>query len=106
MSALQKKLVSAPVLTVVSPPCPSLANEPVSIETLAEKIKRLQAEARSLAREQVNALEAKLEEAAALANDIAVGGDAYPVGARELARKFAEDTPRTIQSLEAILHRA
>lgn len=93
---------AAPLLTVVSPP----AVEPVSIETLAERIKRLQIEAKSLAREQVGALEQKLEEAALLAQEIAEGGDAYPIGARELARRIADETPRTIMTLEAILKRA
>jgi len=105
MPALQKKNSSAPVLTVISPPCPHPVEESISIESMGDKIKRLQAEARALAREQVNALEAKLEEAAALAAEIAAGGEAYPVGARELARKLAEDTPRAIQTFEAILHR-
>src|SRR3569832_342230 len=95
MPALQKKNSSAPVLTVISPPCPHPVEESISIESMGDKIKRLQAEARALAREQVNALAA----------EIAAGGEAYPVGARELARKLAEDTPRAIQTFEAILHR-
>lgn len=106
MPAVQKKNSSAPVLTVISPPCPVMDQSSITIESVTDKIKRLQTEARALAREQINALEAKLEEAAALAAEIAVGGEAYPVGARELARKFAEDTPKTVQTLEAILHRA
>ncbi len=91
---------SAPMLKVV----PAVAKPTQA--SVAETIRRLQSEARQLAREQVGVLEAKLEEAAALALEIAEGGDAYPVGARELARKLAEDAPRTAQTLQAILYRA
>ena len=93
---------SPPLLTVVSPPVTPV----MDTESLAGRIRRLQAEARTLAKEQIGALEAKLQEAAVIAAEIAGGGDAYPVGARELARKVAEDAPRTIQSLEAIVKRA
>jgi preprotein translocase subunit SecA len=90
-------------LTVISPSSESPVEVPV--ESVAEKVRRLQAEARSLAREQVNHLEQKLEEAVALAHEIAEGGDAYPVGAREIARRLVEDTPKTVQTLEVILSR-
>jgi hypothetical protein len=88
-------------LTVISPPAVE-----TPVETVAQRVRRLQAEARALAREQVAELEVKLEEAAAIAAEIAEGGEAYPVGARELARRIAEDTPKTIQTFEAILYRA
>src|SRR5215469_16101141 len=100
MSAQRKAPASPPVLTVVQ-----TANDAVQVQTLAERIERLQAEAKNLAREQVTALETKLAEAAALADEIAHGGEAYPVGVRELARKLAEDAPRTARSFEAILSR-
>ncbi len=51
-------------------------------QTTADRVKQLQAEARALAVEQVEELERRLNEAAALAKEISVGGDAYPVGAR------------------------
>ena|ERR1700758_3629244 len=101
MSAQRKAPLSTPILTVV----PS-ANDVVQVQTLAERIERLQAEAKNLAREQVTVLEAKLIEAASLADEIARGGEAYPVGVREIARRLAEETPRTAQSLEAIVARA
>ena len=100
MSAQRKAPVSPPVLTVVQS-----ANDAVQVQTLAERIGRLQAEARHLAREQVSALEARLIETAVLADEIAHGGDAYPVGVRELARKLAEDTPRMAQTLGIIIAR-
>lgn len=96
MRAAPKPAPCAPVLTVVP------AVEQTAPDTLAERIRRLQTEARSLARDQVSILESRLEEVAALAREIAAGGDAYPVGAREIARRLADESPRTVQSLEAI----
>jgi hypothetical protein len=101
MSAQRKAPASPPVLTVVQS-----TNDSLQVQTLAERIERLQAEAKNLAREQVIALEAKLFEAAAIAEEIARGGEAYPVGVREIARRLAEDTPRTAQNLEVIVSRA
>ncbi|MES2860583.1 MAG: hypothetical protein V4701_03890 [Pseudomonadota bacterium] len=75
-------------------------------QTTAERVKRLQAEARALAVEQVEALERLLVEAAAMADEIAKGGDAYPVGAREIAARLAEDLPSKAGSIKAIVSRA
>jgi hypothetical protein len=96
MSAVNAK----PVFTIVSPPARVAAEE-----SLASRIQSLQAEARMLAHEQIVALETKLAEAGALAHEIAGGGEAYPVGVRELARRLADETPRTAQTLEAIMSR-
>lgn len=74
-------------------------------QTTADRVKRLQAEARALAIEQVEELERQLNEAAALAREISAGGDAYPVGARELASRLAEDLPAKAQSIKAIVSR-
>lgn len=73
--------------------------------TTAERVKRLQMEARALAVEQVEALERALNDAAALAREIAEGGDAYPVGARELAGRLAADLPAKGETLKAIVGR-
>ena len=73
--------------------------------TTAERVKRLQMEARALAVEQVEALERALNEAAAMAREIAEGGDAYPVGARELAGRLAADLPAKGETLKAIVSR-
>jgi hypothetical protein len=75
-------------------------------ETTADRVKRLQLEARALAVEQVEALEAALMRAAVLAREIAEGGDAYPVGARELAGRLASDLPSKSETLKAIVSRA
>lgn len=73
--------------------------------TTADRVKRLQLEARALAVEQVEALEKVLMEAAAMAEEIAAGGDAYPVGARELAGRLASDLPAKAQTLKAVVSR-
>lgn len=75
-------------------------------ETTAEKVRRLQLEARALAVEEVEALEALLLQAAAMARQIADGGDAYPVGAREIAGRLASDLPSRAETMRAILGRA
>ena len=74
-------------------------------ESTSERVKRLQLEARALAVEQVEALEAVLMQASKLARDIAEGGDAYPVGARELASRLAADLPTKSETLKAIVTR-
>ena len=73
--------------------------------TTAERVRRLQMEARALAIEQVEALEKALKAAAAMAAEIAEGGDAYPVGARELAGRLAADLPLKGETLRAIVGR-
>jgi len=89
--------MSASHLVVV--PSPS---EP---ESASQKIKRLQAEAKNLAREHVELLSAQLSGVSRLAGEIAEGGDLYPVGARELARRLAEDASKQSLTLSAILDR-
>lgn len=74
--------------------------------TTADRVKRLQMEARALAVEQVETLEKLLLEAAAMAQEIADGGDAYPVGARELAGRLASDLPAKAQTLKAVVSRS
>lgn len=74
--------------------------------TTADRVKRLQMEARALAVEQVEALEKILMRASTLAREIADGGDAYPVGARELAGRLASDLPIKAQTLKAVVSRS
>ena len=74
--------------------------------TLADRIRRLQAEARGLAREHILALESALVHVERLSTEIADGGDAYPVGVREIARRLAEDCEFKVQALEAIVRRS
>lgn len=74
-------------------------------ESTSERVKRLQMEARALAIEQVEALEAVLMKASAMAREIAEGGDAYPVGAREMASRLSADLPAKAETLKAIVVR-
>jgi hypothetical protein len=90
-----------PAFTVVS----NLADTAGPVETVAQKVRRLQVEAASLAREQVLTLEHALAEVTRLSMEIAEGGEAYPVGAREIARRLAEDSEASAKNLEMILAR-
>jgi hypothetical protein len=74
----------------------------VKTETVAERVRRLQAEAKQLAKDHVHALSAAIMHAEAIAAEIADGGDAYPPGIRDLARRFVEDADARVQTLEAI----
>lgn len=75
-------------------------------EPVAARVKRLQAEARGLARDHISAFSAALSDAQAMAAEIAEGGDAYPAGIRDLARRFAEDADARIQTLASLNGRA
>lgn len=74
-------------------------------EKPADRVRRLQAEARILAREQTELLARDLVAMAARAQEIADGGDAYPAGIRELASRIAADLPQKAQGLTAITER-
>ncbi|ASE40258.1 hypothetical protein [Brevundimonas vesicularis] len=74
-------------------------------ETTADRVKRLQLEAHALALEEIEGLEKLLLEAAAKAKAIADGGDAYPVGAREIASRLAADLPTRAETIKTIVHR-
>jgi hypothetical protein len=74
-------------------------------ETVAERVRKLQLEARSLAREHVLELERLLIEVERMSAEIADGGDAYPAGVREVARRLVEDCEAKVQTLEAIVSR-
>jgi ubiquinone biosynthesis protein UbiJ len=71
-------------------------------ETVAERVRRLQAEARQLAKDHVRALSEAIADVERMAAEIAEGGDAYPPGVRDLARRFVEDCEARVQTLEAI----
>ena len=77
----------------------------VAAETVAQRVRRLQAEARGLAKDHTKALMAVIVEARMMAEEIAQGGEAYPAGVRDLARRFAEEAETRVQTLEAISER-
>ena len=74
-------------------------------ETTGARIRRLQLEARLLAREQVEALGRDLAALAERAAEIAEGGEAYPAGVRELAGRMSADLPEKAKTLVALLDR-
>ena len=74
-------------------------------ETVAERVRRLQSEAKQLAKDHIRALSAAMVGVEQMAAEIAEGGDAYPPGVRDLARRLVEDTEARVQTLEAIVAR-
>jgi len=74
-------------------------------ESATQRIRRLQLEAKTLAREQVEAFCDDLVQLAQRAADIAQGGEAYPAGVREMASRLAADLPDRAQGLLAISER-
>jgi hypothetical protein len=80
-------------------PSPDEPNSP------ADRIRRLQHEAKSLAREHIELLAATLTEVSRLSGEIAEGGEVYPVGARELSRRLTEEANMTALTLTAIIDR-
>lgn len=73
--------------------------------SVAEQIKRLQTQARGLAREHIVALETALAEVEQLAADIATGGESYPVGVREVARRLADECETSGANLKLLAAR-
>jgi len=87
----------SPSFSVVANNPPETLQEPV-----AQRVRRLQAEARELARTHIHALAAAMAEAQQIASEVAEGGDAYPAGVRDLARRFAEECDARLQAVAAI----
>lgn len=97
--------MSTPLRVVTTEMTPLVANPALAGQSLAERVRQLQAEARSLAREHTDALHDSLLAISHLAVEVAEGGDAYPPGVRELARRMAEENAARAATLEAILGR-
>lgn len=74
-------------------------------ESVAERVRRLQAEAKQLAKDHIKSLTAAMVEVEHLAAEIAEGGDAYAPGVRDVARRLVEDMEARVQTLEAIVAR-
>ena len=91
-----------PKLSLVSDEVYQLGRKP---ETTSQRVKRLQAEARILAREQVEALEKSMAGLAAQAREVSEGGDAYPAGVRDLAARLAEDLETRSQQMQILMAR-
>ncbi|MDE2485866.1 MAG: hypothetical protein KGO51_00565 [Alphaproteobacteria bacterium] len=74
-------------------------------ETVAERVRRLQAEAKQLAKDHIRSLSAAIVNVEQMAAEIAEGGEAYPPGVRDLASRMVEDLEARVQTLEAIVAR-
>ena len=74
-------------------------------ETRAERIRRMQSNAKALAREQIAAMTEAMLEVARMADEVATGGDAYPAGVREMANRLKADLENQAMSAEALLNR-
>lgn len=75
-------------------------------ETRAERVRRMQANAKALAREQIEAMAEAMIELAHMAEEVATGGDAYPVGVRELSGRLKADLEAQAKSIEVLLRRS
>ena len=73
---------------------------------LFDRVRELHAEARALALDHVATFEQALGDAAALAEEIDAGGDAYPVGARQIARRLFADLDGARLNLQALRGRS
>ena len=78
---------------------------PAKTETVAERVRRLQTEAKQLAKDHVKSLTTAMVDLEQLAAEIADGGDAYAPGIRDVARRLVEDLDSRVQTLEAIVAR-
>ena len=74
-------------------------------ETVSQRVQRLQSEAKQLAKDHIKALTTAIAEVEAMAAEIAEGGDVYPPGVRDIARRLAEESGSRIQTLDAIVAR-
>lgn len=75
-------------------------------ETVAQKVKRLQAEATEAANEHVRSLIDGLHANMIVAAEIAEGGSAYTPALRDAARRIANDIEVRVGVLEGLLVRA
>jgi hypothetical protein len=74
-------------------------------ETVSDRVKRLQQEAKLLAQEEVENLEKAMMAVSLQAKQIAEGGDAYAPGVRDLAGRIASDVDQRALMLQAMLER-
>lgn len=84
----------------------AIARLPAKAETIGQRVRRLQIEARAAARDHMAQLNRAIVEVEMLAAEIADGGDAYPPGVRDVARRLVEDCELRVQTLEAIAARS
>lgn len=74
-------------------------------ETVAQHVRRLQSEARQLAKDHIGSLVQQIADLEVMAAEIAEGGEAYPPGVRDVARRLVMDCEARVQTLEVIVAR-
>lgn len=82
-----------------------MAAEASATANLSDRVRRLQAEAKLLANEHVDTLKANLLQTQQIADEIARGGEAYPAGVRDIARRLAEDSVAKTLMIQGIMAR-
>lgn len=83
-------------------------NAPVphaSLEPIAQRVARLQLEARNLATQHVIDMIEAMQEVARMAAETAGLGESVPPGVRDLALRLAEDVPAKAQTIAALMER-
>lgn len=95
----------SPSLSVVADNDLNRSSSAPKTETVAQRVRRLQTEAKQLAKDHIRSLNQALVDVEQLAAEISEGGDAYPPGVRDLARRLVEDCEMRVQTLEAIVAR-
>lgn len=91
-----------PKLTLVSDDVYHFNRQP---ETPAQRIRRLQVEAKILAREQIEGIKTAMRALALQAREVSAGGDAYPPGIRDMALRLAEDLETKASRMDAVMER-
>lgn len=91
----------SPSLTVVADKTPEFTAR----ELLSIRVQQLQAEAKKLAKDHVAALVSSMGDVEQIAQEISTGGDVYPPGIRDLARRLVEQMDAQMQIVEAISRR-
>lgn len=81
------------------------AAKPAVPAPIPTRVQALQAQARLLATEHVQAVIAEMKALEASAGEIADGGEAYPAGIRDLCRRLAADLEGTAQTITALAGR-
>ncbi len=78
----------------------------LGVESGLQRVRRMQHETHLLAQEQVGILARDLDAMAERLSEVAEGGDAYPVGVRELCSRLADELASQAQSMLSIMERA
>lgn len=85
-----------------------VADAPIApkAETVARRVQRLQDEARALAKDHIKALGHAMLDLAEMAAEIAEGGDVYPPGIRDVARRLVAEMEERELTVAAIAARS